>query len=476
MYYEQPSSQQHSPKESSQEGLGPSPLSTSSGASTMAPPPFQLKASPVQRMGGDEAARKECIQTVKSLMNDRIEISRHFGDESKSQAWNDNIPPLHNPNDWKSYSAEGISTSFNDYSDALNDVLEALEDGQYLSEELEQLGSDLNKDKTELDNVFKLKPFSSPFENSGSVRGQSLETTVHGLLRQFCKFSIEAWKKETAGRFSAKSRAWGNKDSQVQIDDEWGKGIQIGGKEALIGHAGKNASTDIPSEYDKPDRHKMPDEKKDQGSNEEVQNFKHLNQSPKEKQEAKITTKPFSKRDRGKGQKAAMDNLSAFEYACLADPQNKEKHHAQRWEWLHIRAASLDGATDSTNMVAGHRDVNTQMMPVESNILQLGRLVAGHNKSLEGAGAKQQGDHDKWRLKVTWELGKKDVNGFKHFGNEISINWVVKKEQRGKRNRTDEKDLPYGRATFKPLEGDRRITYFDVDALENELEESRKSI
>ena len=57
-----------------------------------------------------------------------------------------------------------------------------------------------------------------------------------------------------------------------------------------------------------------------------------------------------------------------------------------QWEWLHIRGASLGGATGPTNLVLGTRDSNTHMIPFESNLKSLA-FHASNNRGYRGVSA-----------------------------------------------------------------------------------------
>src|SRR5690606_34640642 len=76
--------------------------------------------------------------------------------------------------------------------------------------------------------------------------------------------------------------------------------------------------------------------------------------------------------NRGAGQYISMGNTNATSYAWLTDVQG---WNTTRWEWLHVRGASLGGRTDGTNLVVGTRDCNTHMIPFESNLKSLAKIA-----------------------------------------------------------------------------------------------------
>lgn len=156
--------------------------------------------------------------------------------------------------------------------------------------------------------------------------------------------------------------------------------------------------------------------------------------------------------DRGDGQKSNMGNTNAAGYAHLANIDNWNR---QRWEWLHLRGAGLGGKTDSTNLVAGVRDANTHMIPFESNIRALGKLVS------ESSFYK--------KLNVEWKASSpvdKHGIGQTHTYENIHIDWsLTRKDNR--------KSRVHGEAVFKPLQTNNNISKAEVEELENVLEQMR---
>ncbi len=165
-------------------------------------------------------------------------------------------------------------------------------------------------------------------------------------------------------------------------------------------------------------------------------------------QNVSFTNTPAGK-DRGLGQYANMNNTNAAGYAWLLDVPGAE---SQRWEWLHVRGAGIGGATDSTNLVAGTRDANTQMIPFESNIRALATAV-GNNK-------------DKYsRLQVKWSVTTQIAT---HAYNWIRIAWVLFKKNGNIQTE--------GEAYFQPLHTGSNISKSEVEKLETALQEARNKL
>jgi hypothetical protein len=80
----------------------------------------------------------------------------------------------------------------------------------------------------------------------------------------------------------------------------------------------------------------------------------------------------LGKKDRGDGQQRAMDDWNAMGAIAWAKKigvaEAASADLAQRWEWLHIQASSLGGATKKGNLVPGSFVVNSAMTPWESRL------------------------------------------------------------------------------------------------------------
>ncbi len=132
---------------------------------------------------------------------------------------------------------------------------------------------------------------------------------------------------------------------------------------------------------------------------------------------------PIASAGRGDGQIAAMENVSANIYALHHNITDAAR---RRWEWLHIRAASLGGPTNASNLVLGTRDCNTFMMPFESNIAAAGKFLK--EKDL--------------RLNVTWSASDRTGKAA-HAYNSIKISWQLLDSEE---NHVDSRE-----AKFSPL-------------------------
>jgi len=154
---------------------------------------------------------------------------------------------------------------------------------------------------------------------------------------------------------------------------------------------------------------------------------------------------------RGKGQAANMDNTNAAGYAWLAGISDWNR---AKWEWLHIRGASLGGHTDGSNLVAGTADCNTHMIPFESNIRSLA-TIAGSSPNYN-------------RLDVEYSIDRPN-NPATHVVENIIIDWKLEKSNTAASSTYE----PEGKATFKPLETASNISKKEVELLEEALKDKR---
>ncbi len=153
--------------------------------------------------------------------------------------------------------------------------------------------------------------------------------------------------------------------------------------------------------------------------------------------------------DRGRGQEAAMNGTNARGYAWAT---NTAGWNTTQWEWLHIRGASLGGATAPTNLVLGARDANTHMIPFESNLKALA-TVARDNPDFTGVSA-------------TWSIGG-EVR--RHSWSRIVITWRLNKAATA----PAELEEPHGTAQFSPLAAGNVLSKDEVQFLEDALREAR---
>lgn len=158
----------------------------------------------------------------------------------------------------------------------------------------------------------------------------------------------------------------------------------------------------------------------------------------------------FAARPRGFGQQVAMNNTNARGYAWVTGTGG---WNTTQWEWLHLRGASLGGATDATNLVVGTRDANTHMIPFESNLKSLAKMA--------------RDDPYFYGLDVTWDVAGRVL---RHKVNTISISWTL--------SVTDEApealDELTGEARFSPLATGSVLSKDEIGFLEDELREARE--
>ncbi|XYI01011.1 DUF4157 domain-containing protein [Sorangium sp. So ce1128] len=187
-------------------------------------------------------------------------------------------------------------------------------------------------------------------------------------------------------------------------------------------------------------------------------------------QKTKYSGPPTGK-PRGQTQAQAMGHTNATGYAWLA---GIEGWKSSRWEWLHVRAASLGGATDSTNLVVGTRDANTHMMPFESHVATLARSAA------------QKGIYQP--LEVTFSV-EGQHGPAKHRVDKIKIEWNLEKKKESSEedpsplDETFEKlriedDVPesHGVAVFNPVHVGSSLSKTEVKHLEETLKKLREGL
>jgi len=155
--------------------------------------------------------------------------------------------------------------------------------------------------------------------------------------------------------------------------------------------------------------------------------------------------------DRAGGQFVNMAKTNATTYAWLAGVPGWEN---QRWEWLHVRGASLGGATNGTNLVTGTRDCNTHMIPFESNLKSLAKIV------------RESKNYD--RVEVTYAVNKIHSKA-KHKVEEIGIKWKLVAASNKKVYE------PHGEAIFHPLDTSTNISKDEVELLETTLKTDREN-
>jgi hypothetical protein len=148
-----------------------------------------------------------------------------------------------------------------------------------------------------------------------------------------------------------------------------------------------------------------------------------------------------------------MGNTNARGYAWLT---NTPGWNTTRWEWLHIRGASLGGATNATNLVLGTRDSNTHMIPFESNLKALTTIIRDNRALYDG-------------LTVNWTVAGQ-VHPHKY--NPITIDWRINRAPGAGADVVQ----PDGRVQFSPLNIGSVISKGEVEFLEGVLKNVRDNI
>lgn len=179
----------------------------------------------------------------------------------------------------------------------------------------------------------------------------------------------------------------------------------------------------------------------------------NIDQLPKPAAQEVTYTGAAIKKDRGSGQASAMLNTNAAAYA-FAKGLIKKAQATGDWEWLHIRAASLGGVTDSTNLVPGLSDANTLMMPVESHINELSK-VSGMIR----------------RTKVRF-APETPLDSGGHTFRYIQLTWLVDRDPNPFAKEVGLQEVQRGEAKFDITQG-RVVTKSDIELLEGYLKEKR---
>jgi hypothetical protein len=178
-----------------------------------------------------------------------------------------------------------------------------------------------------------------------------------------------------------------------------------------------------------------------------------ISKSPRE--QSIDTTRGLVAKERGLGQLSAMAACNAQTYAKFVGVPGWAK---SRWEWLHLRAASLGGVTDGSNLVLGTRDANTHMMVYEANLKLLAGMLEGHSK------------YGQLKANFTFERGDKVGNyRAKHHVSSITISWAVEPRAiaaKGLPKRT-------GEVTFKTTDTSVSLSKEEVKKLQTATKEYR---
>ncbi|CAJ1317756.1 eCIS core domain-containing protein [Paenibacillus nuruki] len=346
--------------------------------------------------------------------------------------------------------------------ESITDTLESDEDATSINEDIELLEEYKNNIKL---NITLLDKHCTQLAEL--IRQENKEASYKEALRinEIIKANNKLYTKlkqifpRVKGGFSAKGRAHAIATSQLEedgfnADDTYTKDISIDGKDvkSIYKKAGnkkvvESASTAIVK--GKPYLSSTSEEirLKDLAAYEKSVNSLQAEHTPPPLKDTPVA-KP-----RAEGQYVAMAATNASGYALLSKIPD---WNSSKWEWLHVRAASLGGVTNGSNLVVGNRDVNTHMMPFEANIKYLAALVAQYS-------------HDLKELQVKYSIQGQHALA-KHKVEFICIEWqIVPKE--GKKNPN-----VFGQAVFRPLDGSSSISKIEVSKLEEQLKTSREKI
>jgi hypothetical protein len=264
----------------------------------------------------------------------------------------------------------------------------------------------------------------------------------------------------STGTFSAKGRATDTRNAVVHIDNKYDndadntfmEGITIDGVKLSNRVNVKKSKTEaepgvirikvLGESYDEDDRDAKEREQLAEDIDGELDDLKDSDG---------LFKGEFTAAGRGKGQESGMEKTNARGYAWATKTKGWK---TTQWEWLHVRGASLGGATDGRNLVLGTRDSNTHMMPFESNLKSLARLA--------GSGAELRYKH----LDVEWST---DGENYGHSFDTIKIKWKLEKKD----NQPGSVKEPEGTAEFSPLKVGSVLSKNEVAYLEHALQRSR---
>ena len=141
--------------------------------------------------------------------------------------------------------------------------------------------------------------------------------------------------------------------------------------------------------------------------------------------------------------------MNAKAYAYITDVAGWEN---MDFEWLHIRANSLGGASNGTNFVVGTKDTNTQMLPYEVYIKNVSHILS--NSSY----------FKNWQMRVRFNAAGNNAQS-NHKVQQIIIEWEVQSP--------DKKTTYEGSATFLPLYTQTNISKQEIGWIQEKLEEQR---
>jgi len=159
-----------------------------------------------------------------------------------------------------------------------------------------------------------------------------------------------------------------------------------------------------------------------------------------------------TRKSRDGGQAANMGKTNATAYAMLS---NIAGWDTKKWEWLHVRASSLGGATNGTNLVVGTRDANTHMMPFEANIKHIATAI-GRSPVYD-------------RIEADYDFGGVDQHA-RHKVSSISLSWRIF-------TKAAPTTVSYQKTfSFNPLMTTSSISKDEVGILEDTLKAERESL
>lgn len=145
-----------------------------------------------------------------------------------------------------------------------------------------------------------------------------------------------------------------------------------------------------------------------------------------DKTKTKAYTRTAIRGDRGTGQKAAMGNFSAKQYADFYTDNQAE--NIDDWEWLHLQGSRLGGKNERGNLVAGTASANSHMIPYEREILALSRdadnthpVTVNWTATLKSVGGEKTHIGDKITIDVQMPQGTKSNDAARNFSKTFGV-------------------------------------------------------
>ncbi|MEO0552141.1 MAG: hypothetical protein AAF149_03005 [Bacteroidota bacterium] len=286
--------------------------------------------------------------------------------------------------------------------------------------------------------------YSQVQETIGRETNQDL-LTIQGFLSD-----TELARDFAIGRANAMRGVTKERDGRHQMDDTYVANSRIDGSRILDG--GEHIYKENPRVDQRGGARIIPGKVQnahltDVEKRNELQKFENSNNPIRVPQ---FINHPREIRDGGRvSASTALGGMNAKAYAYITDVAGWEN---MDFEWLHIRANSLGGASNGTNFVVGTKDTNTQMIPYEVHIKNVAHILS--NSSY----------FKNWQMRVRFNAAGNNAQS-NHKVQQIIIEWEVQSP--------DKKTTYEGSATFLPLYTQTNISKQEIGWIQEKLEEQR---